>query len=97
MNSIDSADEPVGGADKRASKRGFRLDLWIRRIHLYSGLFMLPWVLLYGFTALLFNHPNTMTDGNTEVTSFELKEEEKSSLPSAREIAEEIVEDKYSQ
>lgn len=33
----------------------------VRRVHLYSGLFLLPWVLLYGITALLFNHPTTFS------------------------------------
>lgn len=35
---------------------------WIRRIHLFSGLFMFPWVMLYGTTALLFNHPGAFPD-----------------------------------
>lgn len=35
---------------------------WVRRIHLYSGLFMFPWVMLYGVTALLFNHPGAFPD-----------------------------------
>jgi hypothetical protein len=35
---------------------------WIRRMHLYSGLFMFPWVMLYGSTALLFNHPGAFPD-----------------------------------
>jgi hypothetical protein len=35
---------------------------WVRRIHLYSGLFMFPWVMLYGITALLFNHPAAFPD-----------------------------------
>lgn len=30
--------------------------LVVRRAHLYSGLALLPWVVLYGATALLFNH-----------------------------------------
>lgn len=30
--------------------------LWMRRTHLYSGLLMLPFVLIYGISALLFNH-----------------------------------------
>lgn len=30
----------------------------VRRIHLYAGLIMLPWILLYGVSGLLFNHPN---------------------------------------
>jgi hypothetical protein len=35
---------------------------WLRRLHLFSGLFMLPWVMLYGLTALLFNHPGLLPD-----------------------------------
>lgn len=34
----------------------------VRRVHLYSGIFLVPWVLLYGFTAFLFNHPTVMTE-----------------------------------
>jgi hypothetical protein len=34
----------------------------VRRAHLYAGLFMTPWVFLYGFTALLFNHPEAFPD-----------------------------------
>jgi hypothetical protein len=34
----------------------------IRRAHLYAGLLMLPWVLLYGITGLLFNHPTWFSD-----------------------------------
>lgn len=29
----------------------------IRRLHLYTGLFLVPWILLYAVSALLFNHP----------------------------------------
>lgn len=29
----------------------------VRRVHLYMGLLMMPWVLLFGITALSFNHP----------------------------------------
>jgi len=31
---------------------------WMRRIHLYAGLLLLPWVLLYATTACIFNHPH---------------------------------------
>jgi len=34
----------------------------IRRIHLYLGLTLVPWVLLYGATALLFNHGDWFTE-----------------------------------
>jgi hypothetical protein len=37
-------------------KLATRLNLIIRRIHLYSGLFLVPWVLMYGVTGAMFNH-----------------------------------------
>ena len=37
----------------------------LRRGHLYAGLLMLPWVLLYGVTAFLFNHPTAFADAPT--------------------------------
>jgi hypothetical protein len=36
--------------------------MWVRRIHLYLGLFLLPWAILYGITAFLFNHPTAFSD-----------------------------------
>jgi hypothetical protein len=35
---------------------------WTRRLHLYLGLGLLPWVLLYAVTAFLFNHPGVFSD-----------------------------------
>lgn len=67
------------------------IQMWIRRIHLFSGLFMLPWVLLYGFTAMLFNHPNWLTDQRTTVTHFELNELQKQVMPDAKELANRLV------
>ncbi|MGC4005669.1 MAG: PepSY domain-containing protein [Pirellulales bacterium] len=40
-------------------------NLWIRRIHLYSGLLLLPWVFLYGVTGFLFNHPTFFASSDT--------------------------------
>ncbi|MBL8891784.1 MAG: hypothetical protein JNL67_17520 [Planctomycetaceae bacterium] len=57
---------------RRKSKSSNRLTMWIRRIHLYSGLLMFPWVLLYGFTALLFNRPHVLTDSRTEIRHLQL-------------------------
>ena len=33
-----------------------RVNILIRRVHLYSGLFLLPWVIMYGVTGAMFNH-----------------------------------------
>ncbi len=34
---------------------------WIRRIHMYTGLALVPWVLVYAVSAFLFNHPGVMS------------------------------------
>jgi len=44
----------------------------VRRSHLYAGLFMTPWVFLYGVTALLFNHPSAFPDQS--IRSIEAKD-----------------------
>ena len=61
---------------------------WIRTLHLYSGLFMLPWVFLYGFTALLFNHSTWLSETSQEWV--EVEEEVTSSFRSAQSIADEV-------
>ena len=37
----------------------------LRRGHLYFGLFLFPWAILYGVTAFLFNHPTAFSDQPT--------------------------------
>ena len=34
----------------------------LRRSHLYAGLFMLPWTMVYAVSAVLFNHPQLYED-----------------------------------
>jgi hypothetical protein len=74
-------------SNPRPKKLMSKVNIWIRRIHLFSGLFMLPWVLLYGFTAMLFNHPTYMTDWNTSIEHFTLPESQANLLPSADQLA----------
>lgn len=40
-----------------AKRRWARVSKVIRRVHLYLGLMMFPWVLLFGLSGMLFNHP----------------------------------------
>lgn len=51
-------------ANRRPSRRRTkpRVMKLVRRVHLYLGLALLPWVLLYGVTALLFNHSDWMSE-----------------------------------
>lgn len=39
----------------------------VRRAHLYFGLFLLPWAVLYGITGFLFNHPTAFSDAPDRV------------------------------
>ncbi|CAN5137005.1 hypothetical protein BH10PLA2_BH10PLA2_30270 [soil metagenome] len=36
--------------------------IYVRRLHLYLGIALLPWALLYGVTSFLFNHPTAFSD-----------------------------------
>ena len=55
-----TATAPTSPAARRPlRKRAVRC---LRRGHLYAGLFLLPWAVLYGVTGFLFNHPNAFPD-----------------------------------
>jgi hypothetical protein len=69
------------------------LMMWIRRGHLYFGLFLFPWAVLYGITAFLFNHPSFFTDSTTTVKEFDRRTMGTAvdQTPTAQTIAEEVV------
>lgn len=58
------APAPAGAPKARTGgrKRFNQVMKLVRRAHLYAGLFMTPWVFLYGVTAVLFNHPDLFSD-----------------------------------
>jgi hypothetical protein len=67
--------------------------LWIRRGHLYFGLFLFPWALLYGVTAFLFNHPMAFSD--QKLITFVRADYDKGStaaLLTSAELANELIE-----
>lgn len=67
---------------------------WNRRLHMYFGLFLFPWALLYGVTAFLFNHPTAFSDeavttyGSDIVAGTALE-----NLPDARAMAAQILDE----
>ena len=63
----------------------------IRRLHLYFGLALVPFVLLYGVTAILFNHQTWFSSSTITATSPELLQGLK--IPSAGSIADEVIEE----
>ena len=64
---------------------------WIRRIHLYAGLLMFPWVLLYGFTALLFNHSTLLPGPDTTIHHFQAPAPAGDGTPAATAMAKLVV------
>ena len=55
----------LGGPGPLRRPRRKRATHLVRRAHLYSGLFLLPWAVLYGVTGFLFNHPTAFSDAPT--------------------------------
>jgi hypothetical protein len=69
-----------------------RLLQLLRRTHLYAGLLMLPWSILYGVTAFLFNHPTVFSD--QPFVSFDratLADTPMAAPPKPADIAEQVV------
>ena len=48
---------PTGAARARRKWSSGKVLKIVRRIHLYTGLIMLPWIFLFGISGMLFNHP----------------------------------------
>lgn len=64
----------------------------LRRGHLYFGLFLFPWAILYGVTAFLFNHPTVFPDRPTASFSRDaLADTPLGGLPSPDEQAQAII------
>ena len=51
---------PMSAAQRRPLAK--RILHQLRRAHLYLGLFLFPWAILYGVTGFLFNHPTAFSD-----------------------------------
>lgn len=69
-----------------------------RRLHLYLGMFCLPWFIAYGVTSIAFNHNTWFNDGKgqpggrmTEVQSWECAVEVPASGPIPKEVGRELL------
>ncbi|AWM36913.1 hypothetical protein GobsT_52160 [Gemmata obscuriglobus] len=64
----------------------------VRRAHLYLGLFLLPWAVLYGFTGFLFNHPTAFSDApSVSFGATELAGTPMEAPPKPAELAAQVV------
>lgn len=50
-----------------AGKHYSRFMKLVRRTHMYTGLILLPWVLLFGASGVLFNHPTWLSSAITHL------------------------------
>ena len=98
---MPSATEPstTAAADPpRTSRLRLRLERWNRRLHYYSGLFLLLFLWLFAFTGLILNHPGwkfpeswtNRTDANEEHTITALGPEVQGDLAQAQAIMRQV-------
>lgn len=64
----------------------------LRRVHMYAGLFLVPFVLLYGVTAFLFNHPDWFSDRSVRlITAEDAAGTPLGSFPTASELSARVI------
>jgi len=92
---MPSATEPIGpGKPPKVSRLLAGCERWNRKLHFYSGLYLLFFLWLFAFSGLLLNHPswsfaeswNNRKETNYEREITELEPEVKGDLAQAREI-----------
>lgn len=94
MSAAEPTSDPRAGAAAAPHRRPRRKRVMhvVRRAHLYFGLFLFPWAVLYGATAFLFNHPTAFSDAPTATFGASaLKGTPLEALPSPAEQAEQVV------
>lgn len=73
-------------------KRGLRLTMLLRRIHLYAGLFLLPWVFLYGLTGAMFNHQGLLPEATMQtIDPVLLADTDFQNSPSPQNTAQQVI------
>ncbi|QDS91511.1 hypothetical protein FF011L_02410 [Roseimaritima multifibrata] len=64
----------------------------LRRVHLYIGLFLLPWVFLYGATGAMLNHSGLFPEAEiSRVEASKLADSAWANFPDGAELAEQVL------
>lgn len=63
----------------------------LRRMHLYAGLLMLPWVLMYGITGAMFNHQGLFPRAEFRPVAGDEVAEVMQAFPTAEGLAQQVV------
>lgn len=78
---------------RRPQKASSRMMVLIRRFHLYAGLFLLPWVLLYGVTGAMYNHQGLFPEATIRsIPPRQLTASPLTAFPNPAELAQHVVE-----
>jgi hypothetical protein len=64
---------------------------WVRRSHLYAGLFLAPWVLVYGLSAGVINHPDWFSDDSADLRQWTVEPTAATHRLDAGTLAREVV------
>ena len=79
-------------ANRRSNRVWRRFLLLVRRVHLYAGLFLLPWVYLYGVTGAMFNHQQLFPEATfTPVSADHPAFSRIQDFPSPEELARQVA------
>jgi len=84
--------DEVARGGRRSRRLSTRLLVVLRRVHMYAGLFLLPWVFLYGITGAMFNHYGLFTDAQiVSSPSGLLEETAMAQFPTTDALADDVV------
>lgn len=61
--------QPSEKPKRRSRKRFNKFMKLMRRIHMYLGLLLVPWVIMFGMSGFLFNHVSTFWGGSLETVA----------------------------
>lgn len=67
---LPDSSTPSVSSTRSAKRYGLVMKL-VRRTHMYLGLFLFPWLLVFGVSGVLFNHPNVGEDVEQRALSGE--------------------------
>ena len=63
------------------SKKKYKFHVINRRIHLYAGLIMIPYIFIFGLSGLLFNHPTWLINRSSETFTLNKTHDFKNMFP----------------
>lgn len=89
----ETSETPVKRPTTRGASWLTRANILLRRIHLYAGLFLLPWVMLYGITGAMYNHQGLFPEVTIEnIDASALGDSAVNTMPDAATLAGHVVE-----